>query len=110
MFTWNSIQDAAFDFSLEHDATSLCLRLEIPKDTEEDLIASVLRMASRAFAETEGTSVDSMHAELERQVRGFESDSHFRFVWDRSFEGNDPLYPQRLRGNLATLSTLRAIN
>ena len=65
---------------------------------------------SQAFAETEGVSTEWMHAVLEKEVRGFEDPTHFKFVWERSFKGKSPSYPKRLGENLAKQKPSRTLN
>jgi hypothetical protein len=92
-----------FHIDLEHDTASVFLTALIPKSTGDVLVAEFLRLVSQAFAETEGVSTESMHAVLEKQVRGFEDATHLKFVWERSFQGKSPSYPQRLGENLVKL-------
>lgn len=85
---------------LEYNTTSVCLTVMIPKLAGDLFLAEFLWTVSRAFAETESISVDWMHEVLESLVQGFEDDSHFKFVWERSLEGKARHYPQRLSVNL----------
>jgi hypothetical protein len=108
---WDSnVQEPVFDIDLEHDTASVFLTVMIPKSTDDIFVAEFLRMVSRAFAETEGVSTESMHAVLENQVRGYEDATHIKFVWERSFEGQNPRYPQRLGENLAKQRPSRTLN
>lgn len=94
------MKESIFSVDLEYDTTSACLTVMIPKDAGELFLAEFLWRISRAFAETEGVSVDWMHEVLESLVEGFEDDSHFKFVWERSLEGKGRNYPQLLSVNL----------
>jgi homogentisate 1,2-dioxygenase len=108
---WDSnVQEPVFDIDLEHDTASVFLTVMIPKSTDDIFVAQFLRMVSRAFAETEGVSEDWMHAVLEKEVRGFEDATHIKFVWQRSFRGKGPRYPQRLGENLAKQRPSRTLN
>ena len=108
---WNSnVQEPIFDIDLEHDTASVFLTVMIPKSTDDIFVVEFLRMVSRAFAETEGVSTEWMHAVLEKQVRGFEDATHIKFLWERSFRGQSPLYPQRLGENLAKQRPSRTLN
>jgi hypothetical protein len=108
---WDSkVQEPIFNIDLEHDTASVFLTVVIPKSTDEVFVAEFLRMVSRAFAETEGVSTEWMHAVLEKQVRGFEDATHIKFVWERSFRGRSPFYPQRLGENLAKQRPSRTLN
>jgi hypothetical protein len=84
---------------LKNDTTSMCLTVIIPKHAGEVFVADFLRRVSRAFAETERVSVDGMHEVLESLVQGFEDDSQFKFVWERSLTGKGN-YLQLLSVNL----------
>ena len=106
----SNMQELVFGIDLEHDTASVFLTVMVPKDTDEIFVAEILRMVSRAFAETEGVSEDWMHAVLEKQVRGFEDVTHIKFVWERSFRGRSPFYPQRLGENLAKQRPSRTLN
>jgi hypothetical protein len=106
----SNVQEPVFDINLEHDTASVFLTVVIPKSTEEVFVAEFVRMVSRAFAETEGVSTEWMHAVLEKQVRGFEDATHIKFVWERSFRGESPFYPQRLGENLAKQRPSRTLN
>jgi hypothetical protein len=108
---WDAnVQEPVFDLDLEHDTASVFLTVMIPKSTDDIFVAEFLRMVSRAFAETEGVSTEWMHAALEKQVRGFEDATHIKFVWERSFRGKSPRYPQRLGENLAKQRPSRTLN
>jgi hypothetical protein len=85
---------------LEYDTTSVCLTVMIPKHAGEPFVAEFLWRVSGAFAETEGVSVHRMHEVLESLVQGFEDDSQFKFVWERSREGKGRHYPELLSLNL----------
>jgi hypothetical protein len=102
------MHDLDFDINLEHDGASVRVTLEIDKDTDEALVAAALWRVSQVFAETEGADEDWMHSVLERQVQGFESESHLKFVWERGF--SDPHYPERLRSRFAKHGTSTTIN
>jgi hypothetical protein len=104
------VQEPVFHIDLEHDTASVFLTVMIPKSTDEIFVAEFLRMVSRAFAETEGVSTEWMHAVLEKQVRGFEDATDIKFVWERSFQGKDPCYPQRLGENLTKQRRSRTLN
>jgi hypothetical protein len=94
------MQDIDVEIDLKHDSNCVYLAVEIPKEADEAFVSEVLWMVSEAFAETESVSEVWMHDVLETIVRGFESDSHLKFIWERCFEKNDPDYPERLRRNL----------
>jgi hypothetical protein len=104
------VQEAVFHIDLEHDTASVFLTVLIPKSTEDIFVAELLRLVSQAFAETEGVSTERMHAVLEKEVRGFEDSTLLKFVWERSFKGKCPSYPQRLGENLAKLRPSRTLN
>jgi hypothetical protein len=106
----SNVQEPVFSIDLEHDTASVFLTVVIPKSTDEVFVAEFLRMVSRAFAETEGVTTEWMHAVLEKQVRGFEDATHIKFVWERSFRGRSPFYPQRLGENLAKQRPSRTLN
>jgi len=108
---WDSnVQEPLFDINLEHDTASVFLTVMIPKSIDDKFVAEFLRMVSRAFAETEGVSTEWMHVVLGKQVRGFEDATHIKFVWERSFRGKSPCYPQRLGENLAKQRPPRTLN
>jgi hypothetical protein len=104
------VQEPVFDIDLEHDTASVFLTVMIPKSIDDIFVAEFLRMVSRAFAVTEGVSEDWMHALLESQVRGHEDATHLKFVWERSFRGQNPRYLQRLGENLAKQRPSRTLN
>jgi hypothetical protein len=104
------VQEPDFDIDFEHDGTSVSLTVEISKDTDEELVAEILWLVSRGFAEAERVPEEEMHLVLEQCVQGFENVTHLKFVWERSFEGNDPFYPQRLSAGLARQMPSRTIN
>jgi hypothetical protein len=104
------VQESVFHIDLEHDTASVFLTVLIPKSTDDIFVAEFLRMVSQAFAETEGVSAEWMHAVLEKGVRGFEDPTHLKFVWERSFKGKSPSYPQRLGANLAKQKPSRTLN
>jgi hypothetical protein len=104
------VQEPVFHIDLEHDTASVFLTVMVPRSTDEIFVAEFLQLVSRAFAETEGVSTAWMHAVLEKEVRGFEDSTHLKFVWERSFEGKSPSYPQRLGENLAKQRPSRTLN
>jgi hypothetical protein len=104
------MQEPIFHIDLHHDTASVFLTVLIPRSTDEIFVAEFLRMVSQAFAETEGVSTEWMHAVLEKEVRGFEDPSHLKFVWERSFKGKSPYYPQRLGENLAKQKPCRTLH
>jgi hypothetical protein len=93
----SDVQELPFDIDLEQDTASVFLTVTIPKSAAEILVAEVLGMVSRAFAETEGVSTEWMHEVLEEQVRGFEDAGHLKFVWERGLEGKGPCYSEARR-------------
>ena len=95
------------DMDLHHDQNSLCLTLVILKSMDEMALADLLRAVSYAFAETESVSIDLMHAALESEVQGFETDSHWMFVWHRGFDAKSVAYPRQLDLNLTRLLSSR---
>jgi len=106
----STVQEPIFHIDLHHDTSSVFLTVLIPRSTDEIFVAEFLRMVSQAFAETEGVSVEWMHAVLEKEVRGFEDPTHFKFVWERSFKGKSPSYPKELGENLAKQKPSRTLN
>lgn len=104
------MQEPVFHIDLEHDSGSVFLTVLIPRSIDDIFVAEFLRMVSRAFAETEGVSTEWMHSVLEKEVRGFEDRTHLKFVWERSFKGKSPSYPQRLGENLAKQRPTRTLN